>query len=46
MEQSGIRVNGEKASDPKAALKVGETYLLQVGKRGFARVNLVPAGSK
>jgi len=46
MEQGGVRVNGEKASDPKAALKVGQTYLLQVGKRGFARVTLVPAGPK
>jgi len=46
MEQNGVRVNGEKANDPKAALRVGETYLLQVGKRGFARVTLVPAGSK
>ena len=46
MEQGGVRVNAEKASDPKASLRVGNTYLLQVGKRGFARVTLVRAGVK
>ena len=45
LEQSGIRINGEKASDPKASLRVGETYLLQVGKRGIAKVTLVAAAT-
>ena len=40
MEQSGVRVNGEKALDPKAMLRAGDVYLLQVGKRGFAKVTL------
>ena len=43
MEQSGVRVNGERASDPKSLLRTGATYLLQVGKRGFMRVTLVAA---
>ena len=45
LEQSGIRINGEKAGDPKASLRVGETYLLQVGKRGIAKVTLVAAAT-
>jgi len=45
LDQSAIRVNGEKASDPKASLRVGETYLLQVGKRGIAKVTLAAAAT-
>jgi tyrosyl-tRNA synthetase len=41
MEQGGVRVNGEKVADTKAVLSAGESYLLQVGKRVFARVELV-----
>jgi len=33
-------VNGEKVSDKAIKLKAGETYVLQVGKRKFARVVL------
>ncbi|HEV2109852.1 MAG TPA: tyrosine--tRNA ligase [Gammaproteobacteria bacterium] len=40
LEQGGVRVNGEKASDRGLMLKPGETYVLQVGKRKFARVRL------
>lgn len=46
LEQSGIRIDGEKASDPKASLRVGATYLLQVGKRGIAKVTLVAAKAR
>jgi tyrosyl-tRNA synthetase len=41
MEQGGVRVNGEKVADTKAVLSAGESYLLQVGKRVFAKIDLV-----
>ena len=40
LEQGGVKVNGEKISDRGLKLKSGETYVLQVGKRKFARVTL------
>jgi len=40
IEQGGVRVNGEKVSDKALKLKSGESYVLQVGKRKFARVAL------
>ena len=40
IEQGGVRLNGEKISDKGLVLKVGETMVLQVGKRKFARVTL------
>jgi tyrosyl-tRNA synthetase len=40
IEQGGVRVNGEKVSDKALKLGAGETYVLQVGKRKFARVVL------
>ena len=40
LEQGGVRVNGEKVSDRSLKLMAGETYVLQVGKRKFARVRL------
>jgi tyrosyl-tRNA synthetase len=36
-----VRVNGEKVSDTDALLSVGETVLVQVGKRKFAQIKLV-----
>jgi tyrosyl-tRNA synthetase len=39
MAQGGVRVNGEKVTDPKAELGAGE-YLLQAGKLKAARVRL------
>ncbi|MFY1828517.1 tyrosine--tRNA ligase [Myxococcus fulvus] len=39
LAQGGVRVNGEKATDPKAELSAGE-YTLQVGKLKAARVKL------
>jgi tyrosyl-tRNA synthetase len=43
IEQGGVRVNGEKVSDKALKLKAGEAYVLQVGKRKFARVVLKKA---
>ncbi|HYO54698.1 tyrosine--tRNA ligase [Archangium sp.] len=39
MGQGGVRVNGEKATDPKHELEAGE-YLVQVGKHKSARIKL------
>ena len=40
IEQGGVRINGEKVTDKGLAVKRGETVVLQVGKRKFARVTL------
>ena len=40
IEGGGIRANGEKVSDKSLCLAAGETVVLQVGKRKFARVAL------
>ncbi|HEY3644844.1 MAG TPA: tyrosine--tRNA ligase [Gammaproteobacteria bacterium] len=39
LEQGGVKVDGEKAEDRSLKLKAG-AYVLQVGKRKFARVTL------
>jgi tyrosyl-tRNA synthetase len=38
--QGGVRVNGEKISDKGLELAAGESYVLQIGKRKFARVKV------
>ncbi|HEX5339691.1 MAG TPA: tyrosine--tRNA ligase [Gammaproteobacteria bacterium] len=40
IEQGGVRVDGEKISDKGLRIKVGAEYVLQVGKRKFARAKL------
>ena len=40
IEQGGVRVNGERVADKGLAVKRGDTAVLQVGKRKFARVTL------
>jgi len=40
IEQGGVRINGEKVADKALTVKGGETFVLQVGKRKFARVTL------
>jgi tyrosyl-tRNA synthetase len=40
LEQGGVRVDGEKISDKSLRLNTGAEYVLQVGKRKFARVHL------
>ena len=40
IEQGGVKVNGEKVSDKSLKLAPGTTYVLQVGKRKFAKVTL------
>ena len=39
IEQGGVRIDGEKVVDRQVSLSAG-TYVLQVGKRKFARVTL------
>ena len=41
IDQGGVRLNGEKLADRALSLRGGETIILQVGKRRFARVVLV-----
>lgn len=40
VDQGGVRLNGEKVSDRGLALMAGDSFVLQVGKRKFARVTL------
>ncbi len=40
IEQGGVRVNGDRVSDKSLRLAAGATYILQVGKRKFAKVAL------
>jgi tyrosyl-tRNA synthetase len=41
IEQGGVRIDGQKVSDKGLAVKRGDTVVLQVGKRKFARVTLI-----
>jgi tyrosyl-tRNA synthetase len=41
IEGGGVRIGGEKVADKGLALKAGETIVMQVGKRKFARVTLI-----
>ena len=38
--QGGVRVNGERLSDRAQKIAPGESYVIQVGKRKFARVRV------
>jgi tyrosyl-tRNA synthetase len=40
IEQGGVKLNGEKVSDKALRLSCGETAVVQVGKRKFARITL------
>lgn len=40
MDQGGVRVNGQKIVDRDQTLAVGESFILQVGKRRFARLRV------
>ncbi|MDP2793010.1 MAG: tyrosine--tRNA ligase [Sulfurisoma sp.] len=40
IEGGGVRANGERVGDKSLAFAAGETVILQVGKRKFARVTL------
>ena len=38
MEQGGVRIDGDKATDKSLAFGAGKKFVVQVGKRKFARV--------
>jgi tyrosyl-tRNA synthetase len=40
IDQGGVRVNGDKVEDRNLQFKRGETLVIQVGKRKFARVTI------
>jgi tyrosyl-tRNA synthetase len=40
IEQGAVRIDGERVESRDTALAAGGSYLLQAGKRGFARVTL------
>ncbi len=40
IEQGGVKINGEKVSDKALKLTRGERFVVQVGKRKFARVTI------
>jgi tyrosyl-tRNA synthetase len=40
IEQGAVRVDGERVTDRDAILAAGATYVLQAGKRAFARVTV------
>ncbi|WP_090828784.1 tyrosine--tRNA ligase [Nitrosovibrio tenuis] len=44
IEQGGVKLNGERVSDKTITLGRGQTAVVQVGKRKFARVTISPDG--
>lgn len=40
IRQGGVKVDAERIEDPRKRFEAGDTHLLQVGKRKFARVTL------
>src|SRR6185369_14889183 len=40
IDQGAVRVDGERVASRDAVLEAGTTYLLQAGKRAFARVSI------
>ena len=43
IRQGGVRLDGEKVSDPGLMIGAGNTHVLQVGKRKFARIRIEKA---
>lgn len=41
LKQGAVRIDGERVSDPKLLLDSGATHIYQVGKRRFAKVQLL-----
>jgi tyrosyl-tRNA synthetase len=41
INQGAVKIDGEKVSDPKLLLAIGSKHVYQVGKRKFARVEVV-----
>jgi tyrosyl-tRNA synthetase len=43
IQQGGVKIDGVRIEDQKSLIQVGTTQILQVGKRKFAKVKLIPA---
>ena len=43
IDQGAVRLDGERVGDRALSVRAGETHLYQVGKRRFARIELVSA---
>ena len=41
IQQGGVKVNGEKVSDENLEIECRGEYVIQVGKRRFAKVSFV-----
>lgn len=41
LQQGAVKLDGERVGDRGCVLNAGQTFILQVGKRRFAKVNLV-----
>lgn len=41
IEQGGVKIDGKKISDKNYQLAKGNNFVIQVGKRKFARINLI-----
>jgi len=44
IDQGAVRVDGERVADRDASLAPGATYVVQAGKRSFARVTITEGG--
>jgi tyrosyl-tRNA synthetase len=40
IKQGGVRIDGEKASDPGLEIAAGQTHVFQVGRRKFMRIRV------
>jgi len=45
IDQGAVRLDGERVGDRGLAVRAGEAHLYQVGKRRFARIELVASGA-
>lgn len=43
VKQGAVKINGDKVSDPALLLALGQTYIIQVGKRRIAKLRLEKA---
>ena len=41
IKQGAVRIDGERVADPKLSIERGAEHVIQVGKRKFAKVQLV-----
>jgi tyrosyl-tRNA synthetase len=41
LKQGAVRVDSERVTMPETLFFPGETHLLQVGKRGIAKINCI-----